>query len=517
MKQSLANLWTLLSQSSAATRLAIAAGVFLAIVVAGASMYRSANPHMEFFVGDLDNASFARATKALSQSGVRFETSVGAPYTIWVESGRKYDAHNAIAQAGALDAGTLGIDTSDGSNPWASSIERKQVADARYWQEVERQLNQLHWVRASKVLAKMPTNRVLGRAPHPTVSVMLTTNGMRPTPEQGLNVGNIVRAAFNVPEENITILDQNGHMIFDGQRDDRLDESLAYERNFNDDLTRTVQTLLDDIYGPNLTRVAVRGEWSFVKSETVGNNLQPDKRLISKSTMKSSQPSPVMEGGPAGLEESFLGPTAASGPVQSDPATKTEIDENYNYGTQTTHVVEDTPVLKRLSVSLALDASLQEQASAIADQVKAAVGFSEQRGDFLAAHTTALNGVERDEEGNIVAPAPIEAAPAPNPMMGLLVERGIELAALLIFMFLLARSFKVSKKQLQTAGSPSFSGAPGGIPGAAGKGVDPEMEEDPSAMARMHVEKLLETDPDRVSSLLTRWAMGEDFYAKNQS
>ena len=517
MKQTLANLWSLLSQSSAATRLALAAGVFLAVVVAGASMYRSANPHMEFFVGDLDNASFARATKALSQSGVRFETSVGAPYTIWVESGRKYDAHNAIAQAGALDAGTMGIDTSDGSNPWASSIERKQVADARYWQEVERQLTQLHWVRAAKVLAKMPTNRVLGRAPHPTVSVMLTTNGMRPTPEQGMNVGNIVRAAFNVPEENITILDQAGHMIFDGQRDDRLDESLAFERNFNDELTRTAQALLDDIYGPELTRVAVRGEWSFVKSETVGNSLQPDKRLISKSTMKSSTPSTVMEGGPAGLEESFLGPTAASGPVQADPATKTEIDESYNYGTQTTHVVEDTPVLKRLSVSLALDESLQDQAEAISNQVKAAVGFSDARQDYFAAHTTALNGVERDEEGNIVPVAAAEPPAAPNPMMGLLLERGIEFAALLIFFFLLARSFKASKKQLQTAGAGSGGGLPGSLTTGPGGSVDPEIEEDPSLMARKHVENLLETDPDRVSSLLTRWAMGENFYAKADS
>ncbi|HPF12712.1 MAG TPA: flagellar M-ring protein FliF C-terminal domain-containing protein [Planctomycetota bacterium] len=510
MKQTLLQIWQALRASNASTRMAIAAGVLLALVVTGASMYRSANPNMEFFVGDLDNTSFSKATRALSQAGVRFETSVGgAPYTIFVESGQKYKAHNAIAEAGAMDVGATGINTGGASTAWASSIERQQMADARYWQEVEKQLMQLHWVRSAKVIARQPVNRVLGRAPQPTVSVLLTTRGLRPTPEQSQNVGNIVRTAFSVPEENITILDQNGALIFNGSNDERLDEHLTYQRAFSQDQTATVQQLLDSVYGPGLTKVIVRGDWSFVKTETVGNILDPGKQVVQESSVSTSTPVATYEGGPAGLEESFTGaPNQGGTPAKQDPATRKETDKQFAFGSQTTHRVDDAPVLERLSVSLTLDESLADQAEAVAMQVKAAVGFQEQRGDLMATNTTALNGIERDENGKPVAPEALVAPEAPSPMMGLLLERGVEISALLVFVFLLVRSLRAPK-----LGATSKSG--GGM--NASDLMEGEIEIDPSLLARKHIDNLLENDPDRVSSLLTRWAMGEDFYAKAKS
>ena len=510
MKETLLNIWKILRDSSASARMVVGAGTLLALIVAGASMYRSANPHMEFFIGDLDNTQFSRATRALSQSGVRFETSVGgAPYTVFVEAGEKYAAHNALADAGAMDVGSLGIDTSDTSSAWDSSVERLQKADARYWQEVEKQLAQLHWIRSADVIAKQPTNRTLGRAANPTVSVILTTRGMRPTTDQSQNVGNIVRTAFNVPEENITILDHTGALIFDGKSDNRLNDNLSFQRSFDQDQTETVQQLLDDIYGPGLTRVTVRGDWSFVKTETVGEQLGPEKRVLQETTSKSSTPTPSREGGPAGLEESFAQtPEGAVGKVP-DPATTNDTDKQYAYGTQTTHRVEDSPSLNQLSVSLTLDASLEDQAIAVTEQVKAAVGFQRERGDQIATHTTALNGIERDEEGIPVEAAPIVAPEAPNAMMGILIERGVEIVALLVFVILLLRSLRSAKK----AANGSYAGGSKSNQ-QAGSVSAADVDIDPSLLARMHIENLLESDPDRVSSLLSRWAMGEDFYAK---
>ncbi|MEZ5973441.1 MAG: flagellar M-ring protein FliF C-terminal domain-containing protein [Planctomycetota bacterium] len=514
MKETLGQIWQVMRSTSASARMVMLAGVVLVLAVVGASMYRSANPHMAFFVGDLDNASFARATRALSQAGIRFETSIGgAPYTIFVESGSKYSAHNAIAAAGALDSGVQGIDTGDASSAFDSSVERLQKADARFWQEVEQQLTALHWVRAAKVIAKAPTNRILGRAPKPTVSVVLTTSGMRPTQEQGQNVGNIVRTAFNVPEENITIVDQNGGLVFSGKTQDRLNENLTYQRAFNQDTTQNAQELLDSIYGPGLTRVSVRGEWSFVKTEVVGEALDK-KELAEKSSRKSSTPTPTVEGGPAGLEESFSSAPVTGAAVSMDPATRTETDEKYAFGSKTTHRIEDAPVLEHLSVSLTLDSSLAEQSEAIAEQVKAAVGFQLDRGDFIATHTTSLVGVERDENGAPVQPEPIAAPEAPSAMMNLLLERGIELAALLVFLVLLGRSLRQSKKGAKTAGKGAASIGGGGAPGRSAQVDDAEI--DPTLLARRHIEDMLDNDPDRVSSLLSRWAMGEEFYAKGK-
>ncbi len=513
MKETLQSIWNLLSKSSPATRLVVGVGVLLAISVAGISAYRSANPHMEFFIGDLDNAEFARATKALGNAGIRFNTSTGtAPYSIFVESSKKYQAHGAVATSGALDSGTLGINTGGSSSAWESSVERLQKADARYWQEVEQQLSKLHWVRSAKVIARAPTTRILGRSPKPTVSVILNTRGMHPTPEQSQNVGSMVRMAFNVPEENISILDHLGGTIFNGKSNDQLTGNLAFQRAYNQDQTESVQSLLDGIYGPGLTKVRVSGEWSFVQKETVGEVMNKGQK-ISERIQKSKTPTSSHVGGPAGLNESFgAAPTQPIGGGAS-PATKDDTETKYAVGTQTTHEVEKSPVLKYLSVSLTLDQSLKDQETELSEQVKNAVGFRTERGDSMSTHTTTFVGVERDADGAPVAAAPIEAPEPPNAMMTTLIERGVELLAVLLFFGLLMRTMKQSKNAGSSESGSKYSST-GGM--TLSDLEDGEIEIDPSILARKHVENLLESDPDRVSSLLTRWAMADQQYAESK-
>jgi flagellar biosynthesis/type III secretory pathway M-ring protein FliF/YscJ len=94
----------------------------------------------------------------------------------------------------------------------------------------------------------------------------------------------------------------------------------------------------------------------------------------------------------------------------------------------------------------------------------------------------------------------------------MLVEWGLELLAGAAFVFVLLRSLKKS-------------GAKAAPDGAAGASPDTELtqailalqnatEGDSSAeeLARRHVEELLQADPDRVGALLSRWALGEDYY-----
>ena len=513
MKETLQSIWNLLSKSSAATRLVVGIGVLLAISVAGISAYRSANPHMEFFIGDLDNAEFARSTKALGNAGIRFNTSTGtAPYSIFVESSKKYQAHSAVATSGALDSGNIGIDTGGSSSAWESSVERLQKADARYWQEVERQLTKLHWVHSAKVIAHKPSTRILGRTPKSTVSVILNTRGSHPTPEQSQNVGSMVRMAFNVPEENISILDHLGATIYNGQSNDQLTGNLAFQRAYNQDKTQSVQSLLDGIYGPGLTKVRVSGEWSFVQKETVGESVDKGA-VISERTQKSKTPAGSLAGGPAGLDQNFNGATTQPVGQGPSPATKEDKESKYAVGVQTTHEVENSPVLTRLSISLTLDSSLQDQAADLTDQVKAAVGFSELRKDQMSTHTTAFVGVERDVDGAPIAAAPIEAPEPPNAMMTTLIERGVELLAVLLFFGLLIRTMKQSKNAA-TADSKAKSSSTGGM--TLSDLEDGEIEIDPSLLARKHIENLLESDPDRVSSLLTRWAMADQQYAESK-
>jgi hypothetical protein len=71
------------------------------------------------------------------------------------------------------------------------------------------------------------------------------------------------------------------------------------------------------------------------------------------------------------------------------------------------------------------------------------------------------------------------------------------------------------------AGGGGGSDGPGGTAtvklGADGKPMLSDLlgddEIDLDLLARKHVEELLERDPEKVSALLSRWALGEQFYA----
>ena len=132
MKTSLQNVLTSLREANGPTRFVVGMAMVLILGVAGVSWYRSANPHMVFFRGDLESSEFSRVTSALGAKGIRFETSSArAPYSVWVESGRKHEAWNAVAIEGALDPGTRGIDTAGGTSAPTPATGRRSRSSSR--------------------------------------------------------------------------------------------------------------------------------------------------------------------------------------------------------------------------------------------------------------------------------------------------------------------------------------------------------------------------------------------------
>ncbi len=155
---------------------------------------------------------------------------------------------------------------------------------------------------------------------------------------------------------------------------------------------------------------------------------------------------------------------------------------------------------------MAIHESLKDRLVDATNLVKGAVLFEEDRDTFFEA-ALPLAGVEVDKDGNPVLP---EAQPVPEPpnrMMTLLIERGVEILAAAAFLFVLARSLKKSKAKLAPRGKGAESSSRSG-------GFEiPEEELDLDMLARKHVEQMLEEDPEKVAALLSRWALGDNFYA----
>lgn len=504
MRDLLANLLAQARRTNGPTRVVVAAAVVLTALVASVAGVRASFPHFVLLDVHPDETQLPAVQAAMAAEGIRFKTSVPpGPFSLWVESSREYEARNAIALSGAMAAHPRGIATnvSGASSVFLGADERQQQILKRRWQETEKQLEVYSWITKATVTSSTPPRTPLGKVEPPTVSVVLQLRGtLEPDREQRDVVATLVCSAFGVPKGNVVISDQFGRRIFDGSRDEGMDELLEFQRLSDESFTQRVQGFLDDIYGEGLAHASVHGEWTYDSVESVDESIDPATKVpLSKMTVDTSTPEgPARTGGPPGGDAA-----SAALPEEAFVATSSETQEQYTVGRTTTYKVQKAPVLRRLSVTIRVDESIASDIDQVREAAMRIVGFDEQRGDEISVSSARFHGLERDADGRLVDAEPAPVPDPPNATLELLLQHGVEILAAAAFLFVLLRSLRAGRKA--AAAAPVAAAHP-----SAAEEVDVDL------LARKHVEELLRSEPDRVAALLSRWAFEEPTGARSR-
>lgn len=528
-----------LRATSMQSRIAAVLGALVLAALAGAVVTYSNKPHFEMLVSGLDASESARVQSALAGTTVRWDVSQPpGPFVVYVDRNDRHRALAAIASAGALDKLPGGILGSDGgmASVFLSAGERQQMVRKREWQEMERLLEQLDFVRAARVRTSVPDARMSARTAAPSASVTLTlVSGRTLGRDQAQTVASLVRFGLGISADQLVIADQDGKSVFDGSElaGGNTSEWLDHKQRHDSRLALEVNQLLADILGAGRARVTVSSDWDFDRSTVIAETTDPEKRTVvsetSSETEGTNQPNSTV-GGAAGTASALQVPgdgfgvdnvgvvTGVNGAAAGSGSSTTR-DTRKEYVTPriTTQTVRTAPLLERISVSLTLDSSLTEQRAELESLVKAAVGFDARRSDQLVS---ALVDMQKAKEllveptaeggevveGEVVETAPVEE-PGLNPWVELLITRGVEIASALAFIVLLALSLRGAR-------------AAAAGPAAAGASADPTRDADgnpidPEVLALAQVQELLRHDPDRVISILSNWAREEHTAARS--
>lgn len=547
MKNAIATIWEQLSSMSAAARATVLTVVVGVAVAAGVAVHFASQPHYVMLMSGIDDTTAARIGEALAGADVEWRSSQPpGPFVIYVDQSQKTVALNAIASAGAMKPMSGGILTDSGglSSLLLGSQEREQIMRKRIWEEMQRMLELLDFVVAAKVQTLVPEARVFGRQPAITASVTLVTDGgLDLTREQARTVARLVRFGLGIEEQNLVIADDSGKSIYDGNDlsgREGAGDWLAASESSDRRLEAKAVSILEDILGPGLARVAVRSEWDFSTSRTLADTAGPEAgQLVSERSTTTTDPRFSNDlgvgGGVAGSSGNLNNPgegfgtnsqgvldarSATGAAKSSEPAiAKTSQEDKRYVPSRTLRATEQrTPKLERLSIALFLDASLDASSvAAIQETVKATVGFSLERGDeFQVAQvpfvkTEAVEGAEEASE----TPTPL------SPWLELLIDRGLEIVLAVVFLFLIlksARGASKSRKQRERELSEARDRE------AAERLEETErrnqesaletqrlrdLEEDPFHQSRRRVKDLVGEEPDKVADLLTAWVRDE--------
>lgn len=498
---------------------ALAAAALVTILALGG--WVSGRPHFVPLYSNLNDQESVAVQKALAGAAVRFRVSpFPGPYVVYVNEAEYDKAQIAVALEEALKQSTKGIEagSSGASTIFMSAGERAQTMQKREWQEAERLLERLDFVANATVTTSMPDSSPLRERKPVMVSVALELRGATVlNPEQARNVAKLVMHRFGSPPENVIITDATGRTLYDpASLDDRrkdVSDLLQHSSSYDRALSAKAVAQIEAAFGIRKAVVTVTSQWNYDQSTTLDEKVDPEAVAVLTEIKSTQAPGASASGvgGAAGVPAAAAGfgneNAAVPGGSGSGSGVSKTLDEKKTFETsrQRTQTVRSTPRLEKLFVSLVLDESLAAKQTEIQRIVEAAVGFDKSRQDVIGVTTTAFTvdppPTAESEEGAVAA----TVDDRPNRMLEMLLERGVEIASALVFLFVLFTSLRGAKKA--AAGTPGAAG--GAVSHAARQasgGVDAgETSIDPELLARAQIEELVRSDPRRVGEILSRW------------
>lgn len=511
MKDIFTSLKQQIASLSTTSKIVVVAALLALVAVFAVMSNLASRPSFVLLYSGLDAQHAATVQSALASANVRYQVSQPpAPFVIHVDESQFYAGQNAVALSGALDRAPEGIQTngSGAAQVFLSAGERAQNVLKREWQELEKQLEELDFVQRARVSTSTPDPSPLRKSAPMTVAVTLTLKGgAELNRAQAATVAKLVRYRFNVPQDSVVVSDQSGRSLFDGSSASDSSQAatdlLDHRRRHDEELAAKTNQVLDRVVGPGIAYVVVNSDWTYEELESVKETLDPkNKVVVSETASKSTTPSGSSSGagGIAGSASNVAGdfgatnaavPSGGAKTASEDSAQTSESQKSTIVGKETQLKKSTAPKLSKMSVSLFLDESQKDRLKDVEAGVKTSVGYDEKRGDSFSSMVSPFASVKRDTAGKIVVPEAPKETSAPSRMTEMLVERSVEIAAALVFLFVLMKALKGARA--------------GAAPATAAAGAMPD-EHTLELMAKSEIEELVKSDPDRVSSILSRWA-----------
>ena len=222
---------------------------------------------------------FNKAVSALSQAGIRYETTLGsAPYLIRVEESEQFAARPGDPRKG----GYLN-DAEESTDPWmaparcssaksdtsgpTSAAGKSSSCSWRAWTSSPRQGP---GVGRPSTLACRRKNNDRG------VSGDNSARPLHPKRRQTQSLVGLIRNGTNADPSRITIVDQHSNSIYDGATSDGRDtlRSLA-DQGGAASAPAALKRALDQLFGPGLATATVTASFIHVQEESISEELEP--------------------------------------------------------------------------------------------------------------------------------------------------------------------------------------------------------------------------------------------------
>jgi flagellar M-ring protein FliF len=389
-----------------APRIAAMAAVTIALVGFFAFLIlRVTAPQMTPLFTDLSYEDSAAIVKELERQGVNYELRNDGGI-VMVPKDRVARLRMSLAGEGLPKGGGIGYEIFDKSDALGTTSFVQNINNLRALEgELARTIRGIDSVVAARVHLVLPERPLFSRDKvEPSASIVLKVHGTL-EPQQVRAIRHLVASAVNgLKPQRVSIVDEAGHLLADGNGDDGVGEISGDERRsaFEKRLREQIDAIVTSVVGPGRARTQVSADFDFNRVTQTSDKYDPEGRVVRSSQTReetsatNERENQVTVGNeiPGGGNQRPGQPPDANAAAR-DQSRKSEEIVNYEISRTTkTEVIEGARV-NRISVAVLVDGTYgkndkgdivyqprsKEEIDQIAALVRTAIGFDQKRGD----------------------------------------------------------------------------------------------------------------------------------------
>ena len=332
----------------------------------------------------------------LKQASIPFQIGQQGS-AVLVPEGKVHEIRMQLASEGLPRGGVVGLELWDHTSLTETDFDRRIRLLRALQGELTRTLMGLEAIENARVHIVLPENSLFIEAQNPaTASIFLVLRRGRVLQEAQIRgIAHLVASSVEgLQPEHVTIIDNRGNVLSDalispGQMNSgQVLQQLEIERSYENAVERSIQAMLERVFGLGRVVVRVKAELDFHYEELREKRSEPVAGskgvVISEETRSETYRGTGGAGGVPGVASNVPGYVATGGAPGESEYEKQEITRNYEISVSEKYQVKAPGELRKLSVAVWVDGELAEDdREQLVTMVSSAVGLRPERGDVV--------------------------------------------------------------------------------------------------------------------------------------
>jgi len=503
------------------------AGVVLAVVIIGLTTVATKDNVTNYGVlfSSLSQSDAADVVAKLKEQRIPYQLVMNGS-AIKVPTDKVLETRLTLAGAGLPRGGGVGFEIFDQTNLGMTDFVQKLNYQRALQGELARTIRQFDQISAARVHIATPKESVFVEDQRPpSASISLTMRGRNKLNKSQIQaIVNLVGCAVSgLTEDNITVVDTAGHLLFRKRGDGPgmlSSTQLEYQLKLENNLRNKLETMFEEVVGVGKVIARVSADVDFSQVDSTEEMYDPEgqvvrsEQLLNDAVSKDAAKAKGIPGVKGDLA-SFAGNGAGGAGVKGGGSQRNTVTRNYEISKTVKHTKEAVGFIKKISVAVMMDGTYKkvvdkkgkseikyiprskEELKRFTQMAQNAVGFDSERGDTLEVVSVpfTLSTAPEVETGNVAKWQKLLERLA-QPVIYLIF-------AVCVILFVVKPFFKLlSNKQIEEQRRTLLAQA---------AEEEVKVQEDDLTLPNIGISdkekiyKLAQSDPDRAADLVKRW------------